>query len=234
MPLEETASWNLTPEQAIQLQKELARQVRLEPLDLEKVRYVAGCDISFNSNANAKTTPVFAGVVVLKLPSLEIVERVGVQTYSLFPYIPGLLSFRECPPLLQAWSRLGRKPDVLLADGQGIAHPRRFGIACHLGLLLNTPTVGVAKSILVGHHTPVPDMVGAWCPLMDKGEIIGAALRLKERAQPIYISPGHRITLENAIQLVVRCRGRMRLPEPTRQAHLYVNALRRGEISLNS
>lgn len=223
--------WNLTPQEAIQLQKKLAKEVRVEPLDVEKVNLVAGCDISFAAHA-AADTPVFAGVVVLERPHLTLKERVGVRTISPFPYIPGLLSFRESPPLLEAWERLTTRPDVLIADGQGLAHPRRFGIACHLGLLLDIPSIGVAKSLLVGHHESVPNDMGAWQPIVDRGEVVGAALRLKQNVAPIYVSVGHRVDLMSAIQLVLQCRGATRLPEPTRQAHLYVNALRRGEVSL--
>ncbi|CEK20646.1 Endonuclease V [Chthonomonas calidirosea] len=225
-------AWNLTPQEAVQLQKKLAEKVRVEPLDVENVRLVAGCDISFSAHASAEA-PVFAGIVVLERPQLTLKERVGVRTVASFPYIPGLLSFREAPPLLEAWARLSTHPDVLIADGQGLAHPRRFGIACHLGLLLNMPSIGVAKSLLVGHHEAVPNDVGAWQPVVDRGEVVGAALRLKQNVAPIYVSVGHRVDLMSAIRLVLQCRGLTRLPEPTRQAHLYVNALRRGEIPLD-
>ncbi|HZO91377.1 MAG TPA: deoxyribonuclease V [Chthonomonadaceae bacterium] len=221
--------WNVTQDQAKRIQRELAGQVRQEPLDVDSVRLAAGSDISFESALEQTSVPVYAGFVILQLPELTPVERAGVATISRFPYIPGLLSFREVPPLLEAWSRLTRRPEALIADGQGLAHPRRFGLACHLGLVLDLPTVGVAKSLLVGRHDSVPDEIGAWAPLVDKGEIIGAALRMRLGAAPVYVSVGHRIDLPSAIALVLRCRGKTRVPETTRQAHLFVNALRRGE-----
>jgi deoxyribonuclease V len=140
--------------------------------------------------------------------------------------VPGLLSFREVPPLLEAWEPLNTRPDALICDGQGLAHPRRFGIACHLGLLLDLPTVGCAKSILTGQHGPVGDTPGDWAPLTNRGEIIGAALRTRAGVSPVYVSVGHRCDLESAIALVRRCAGPTRVPETTRHAHRFVNALR--------
>ncbi len=175
------------------------------------------------------TTPVFAGFVTLELPALTVFEEAGAQTVSPFPYIPGLLSFRETPPLLEAWTKLQHKPDALLVDGQGRAHPRRFGLACHLGVLLDMPTIGVAKTLYVGKHEPVGENVGDWMPLLDKNEVVGAALRTRRKASPVFISVGHRVDLESAIALVLRCLGNTRVPETTRQAHEYVNRLRRAE-----
>jgi deoxyribonuclease V len=219
--------WDVTTEAARRIQRELAGQVRQEPLDAEAIRLVAGADISFEAAQEQTRTPVFAGFVTLQLPELSLVERAGVQTLARFPYIPGLLSFREVPPLLEAWSRLTRRPDALIADGQGAAHPRHFGLACHLGLVLDLPTLGVAKSLLVGTYDPVPDMVGAWTPLRYQGEVVGAALRTRVGVSPVFVSVGHKIDLPSAIALTLRCGGKTRVPETTRQAHLFVNTLRR-------
>ncbi len=220
--------WNLTPEEARALQRELAAQVRQEPLDIETVRWVAGADMSFDSAKDSLTPPVFAGMVTLQLPELTVIEQAGVQTVAPFPYIPGLLSFREVPPLLEVWSRLTIRPDVLIADGYGLAHPRRFGLACHLGLLFDIPTLGVAKTPFVGTHDPVPEPVGAWTPIIHRGETVGAALRTRTGVSPVYVSVGHRIDLPSAIALTLRCINKTRQPETTRHAHAYVNTLRRN------
>ncbi|MCA1816410.1 MAG: deoxyribonuclease V, partial [Acidobacteria bacterium] len=191
------------------------------------IKTVAGTDISFNKFE----TTVYAGVVVLALPSLEVVEEVGVVSESKFPYVPGLLSFRETPSVLEAWEKLKTEPDAVMFDGQGIAHPRRVGIASHVGLLIGRPTFGCAKSVLVGKYEEPNEERGSWSPLVDpkNGETVGAALRTKTRVQPIYVSPGHMIDLEGAIKLTLACDGGYRQPEPTRRAHHLVNALRRGE-----
>lgn len=216
--------WDLTPREAVALQKELRASVRVEPLK-GKVGTVAGCDISFN-----KFDPVvYAGIVVLRLPSLEVVEEVGVVSETKFPYVPGLLSFRETPSLLEAWEKLKAEPDAVMFDGQGLAHPRRVGIASHVGLMLERPTFGCAKSVLVGKYEEPAEGRGAWTPMVDKGETVGAALRTKTRVQPVFVSPGHLIDLEGAVELTLACDGGYRQPEPTRRAHLLVNALRRGE-----
>ncbi len=224
--------WDLTREEAVETQRMLAGRVREEPLDTANVRLVAGSDMSYERTDDQTTTPVFAGFVTLELPKLTVFEEAGVQSVSPFPYIPGLLSFRETPPLLEAWTKLRHKPDALLVDGQGLAHPRRFGLACHLGLLLNLPTIGVAKTLYVGKHEPVGENVGDWQPLLDKGEVVGAALRTRRKASPIFISVGHRVDLNSALALVLRCLGNTRVPETTRQAHEYVNRLRRNPALL--
>ena len=216
----------MTPREAVELQKTLRERVRVVPHKGE-IETVAGADISFN-----KYSPVlYAGIVVLRLPSLEVLEEVGVVSETKFPYVPGLLSFREASPVLAAWAKLKTEPDAVMFDGQGIAHPRRIGIASHVGLFLNRPTLGCAKSILVGQHEEPAEERGSWQPLVDPktDETIGAALRTKTRVQPIYVSPGHLIDLAGAIELTLRADGGYRQPEPTRRAHLLVNALRRGE-----
>jgi deoxyribonuclease V len=223
---EQLHDWEMTPREAVELQKRMRGQVRVAP-HRGRIETVAGADISFN-----KFTPViYAGVVVLRLPSLEVVEEVGVVSETAFPYVPGLLSFREAPSVLEAWAKLKTEPDAVMFDGQGIAHPRRVGIASHVGLFLNRPTLGCAKSVLVGRHAEPAEERGSWQPLVDpkNDETVGAALRTKTRVQPIYVSPGHLLDLAGAIELTLRADGGYRQPEPTRRAHHLVNALRRGE-----
>jgi deoxyribonuclease V len=216
--------WPKTPREAVELQKQLREEVRIAPLAAE-VKTIAGADISFN-----KFEPtVYAGIVVLSLPTLEVIEEVGVVSETRFPYVPGLLSFRETPSVLEAWSQLKTEPDALMLDGQGLAHPRRVGIACHVGLLIERPTLGCAKSVLVGkYEEPGPER-GSWTEMIHKDEVVGAALRTKRNVQPIFVSPGHLIDLKGAIDLTLQSDGGYRQPEPTRRAHLLVNALRRGE-----
>ncbi len=227
METETLHAWDVSPEAARALQTQWAAHVREEPLAVENVRTVGGADISFEAHDDPRATPVCAGFVTLDAAALQVIARRGVRTVARFPYVPGLLSFREAPPLLEAWAGLRERPDALLCDGHGRAHPRRFGLACHLGLLLDLPTCGVAKSLLVGTHGPVPEAVGAWTPLKHRGEIIGAALRTRQNVAPVYVSVGHRIDLDSAIALVLRGTTRYRLPETTRHAHAFVNALRR-------
>jgi deoxyribonuclease V len=181
---------------------------------LPVVQRVAGVDVGFENNGAVTR----AAVVVLSCPGLERLDQAVARQPTRFPYIPGLLSFRELPAVLEALERLSVEPDLLLCDGQGIAHPRRLGIASHLGVLIDKPTIGVGKSRLCGQHDLVPEGRGEWTPLIDRGEIIGAALRTRERVKPIYVSPGHRIGLETAIRYVMACTTRYRLPETTRQA----------------
>jgi deoxyribonuclease V len=213
--------WDLTPREAVEVQQRMRNMVRLRPL-ARPVGAIAGADISYNKFSET----VFAGLVVLSLPDLRIVETAGVRSVAKFPYVPGLLSFREAPSLLEAWERLKTKPDVLIFDGQGIAHPRRFGIACHVGVLLDWPTIGCAKSILVGRYGELGLEAGSRSPLVDKGEQVGVALRTKSKVAPVYVSPGHLMDLDSAVDLVLRSTTKYRLPEPTRQAHLLVNRLR--------
>lgn len=216
----------MKPKEAVELQKKLRERVRIEPLK-KTVETIAGADISFN-----KFSPVvYAGLVVMRLPSLEVIEEVGVVSETEFPYVPGLLSFRESPSVLEAWSKLKTEPDAVMFDGQGIAHPRRVGIASHVGLIINRPTLGCAKSVLVGKYEEPQAERGSWSELVDpkNGETVGAAVRTKTRTQPIFVSPGHLIDLEGAIKLTLSADGGYRQPEPTRRAHLLVNALRRGE-----
>jgi deoxyribonuclease V len=221
---EQLHDWTMTPREAVELQKSLRERVRLAPLKKE-IKTIAGADISFNKFS----TVLYAGIVVMSLPSLEVFEEVGVVSETKFPYVPGLLSFRESPSVLEAWAKLKVEPDAVMFDGQGIAHPRRVGIASHVGLIINRPTLGCAKSVLVGKYEEPKAERGNWTELIDKGEVVGAAVRTKTNVQPIFVSPGHLIDLESAIKLTLACDGGYRQPEPTRRAHHLVNALRRGE-----
>jgi deoxyribonuclease V len=216
--------WNLTPSEAIEIQKRLRSLVNNEPRRNE-VRRIAGADVSFNKFSET----IYTGIVVLSFPELEIIESVGIRSVAKFPYVPGLLSFRETPSLLEAWERLEAKPDVLMLDGQGMAHPRRFGFACHVGVLLDLPTIGCAKSILVGEHGELDPAAGSQTPLIDRGEQVGVALRTKKNVTPVYVSTGHLIDLASAVDLVLKSAPKYRQPEPTRQAHLLVNRIRRGD-----
>lgn len=209
-----TPVWDLTPAEAIALQRELAPQVVREDC-LGVVRRVAGIDVGFEA-AGAVTR---AAVVVLDFPSLGVVEQAVARRPTTFPYVPGLLSFREAPAVLAALAGLSGPPDLILYDGQGLAHPRRFGIACHLGLLTGIPSIGVAKSRLVGRFEPPGPERGAWSPLEDRGEVIGAVLRTRAGVAPLFVSIGWGIGLATAIHWVLACAPRFRLPETTRQAH---------------
>jgi deoxyribonuclease V len=218
-------SWDVSPAEAIQIQQRLRSAVILEPCEVNRIKLVAGADVSFDKGSDT----VYAAVVVLELPGLRIVAKGSAITETKFPYIPGLLSFRETPAVLKAWERLTCQPDAVMLDGQGIAHPRRFGIASHIGVWLDLPSVGCAKTVLVGSYDEPAPEAGSHTPLVDKGEVVGVALRTRDRTNPMFVSPGHRIDLETAIKLVMRCVGGYRQPEPTRQAHWYGNQLRRGE-----
>ena len=208
-------NWQATPDQAKRIQYELAGMVsRVNEVDA--VHTVAGVDIS----APDDTGLARAAVVVLSYPELEPLERRVVSKKVNFPYVPGLLSFRESPLILAACEELEATPDLILVDGQGIAHPRRLGLASHLGLLWDRPTIGCAKSRLCGEHKLVPPERGSYAEIIDNGEVIGAALRTKPGSPPMYISIGHKIDLNTAINWVLRCCRDQRLPEPTRLAHL--------------
>ena len=206
--------WNLMPAEAIALQQQLRQRVD-RTNRLPEVRHVAGVDVGFE----AAGTVTRAAVAVLSFPDLKLVETALARRPTQFPYVPGLLSFRELPAVLDALAGLKTSPDVILCDGQGIAHPRRFGIASHLGVLLDVPTIGVGKTRLVGRHAEPPDTKGAWVPLLDGEEAIGAVLRTRAGVKPVYVSSGHRVSLETAIRLTLACVTRYRLPETTRQAH---------------
>jgi deoxyribonuclease V len=204
----------VTPQQAREIQERLCSEV-LTCDALDRVSFVAGVDVGFENHGRVTR----AAVAVLRFPGLELAEQVISRQATRFPYVPGLLSFREVPAVLAALEQLHQIPDILLCDGQGLAHPRRFGIACHLGVLTGLPSIGVAKSRLVGTHAPVAEQRGAWQPLFNKQEVVGAVLRTRDKVKPVYVSIGHRLTLQTAIDYVMRCTTRYRLPETTRWAH---------------
>jgi len=216
-------SWELTPTEAVALQRQLACQVDART-PLVRWELIAGADVSYNRFSPT----VYAGVVVIRAADLTVIEKQGVVREVTFPYVPGLLSFRETPVLLEAFERLRCEPDVIMVDGHGYSHPRRFGYACHLGLLLDRPTLGCAKSRLIGSYKEPAKQVGCLAALKDEDEVIGQIVRTKLKTKPVFVSVGHKIDLPSAVRVVLAsCRG-YRLPEPTRQAHLHVNALRRA------
>jgi deoxyribonuclease V len=214
MPVQQVHPWKVTTSEARAIQLRLAGLVCREN-QVSRPKLVAGVDIS---------APRFHGrvrgtVVVLSYPELEVVEIGAVEQAVEFPYIPGLLSFRESPVILAAYGKLRSKPDLILVDGQGIAHPRRFGIASHLGVLLDVPTIGCAKSMLCGTHDVLGPEAGSTAGIEHEGEIIGMALRTKANVRPVYVSIGHKVDLAAAVSWVSKCCWGYRLPEPTRLAH---------------
>ncbi|MBZ5528852.1 MAG: endonuclease V [Acidobacteriia bacterium] len=240
-------SWNLTPREAARVRSE--RRGRWEGCDrfaegAGKIAYVAGCDAAYflggsqalgkrsRQGALREANRAIAGVIVYRFPDMIEVERVYAQAPLRFPYVPGLLSFRECPALLAAFRKLKHEPDVIFCDGQGIAHPRRFGLACHLGGLLDRPTSGCAKSRLIGEEREPGQRAGNWTALTvgsgGKKETIGAVLRTRDGVRPIYVSQGHRVTLETAIRLTLAVCDGSRIPRPTREADRYVGELKRA------
>lgn len=195
------------------IQEKLRHQVIIRD-DLGTVQYVAGVDVGFKNNYQITQ----AAIAVLSFPSLELIESAIAQIPTTFPYIPGFLSFREIPAIIEALKKIQTTPDLILCDGQGLAHPRRFGLACHLGVLLDIPTIGVAKSLLVGKHEELSLDKGSWQPLIDKEETVGLVLRSRTKVKPIYISVGHKISLPTAKDYVMKCVTKYRLPETTRWA----------------
>jgi deoxyribonuclease V len=206
--------WNVTPTEARAIQEQLRGQIRAKnPAGLKRIKYVAGIDISIRNDQ------AIAAIVVLDFKTLQVVDYALHAGPIPFPYVPGLLSFRECPAIIAAAEKLQVEPDLLMVDGHGISHPRRMGIAAHVGLLFDKPTIGCAKTRLTGKHEE-PDLnAGYYTDLWDKDEFIGAVLRTKDNCRPLYISVGHKIELPTALDLVLECGRGYRLPEPTRRAH---------------
>ncbi|TGD98605.1 deoxyribonuclease V [Methylobacterium nonmethylotrophicum] len=214
MDLVRRHDWDLTPTQAVALQRRLAAEVVADrPLDLDTVRLVAGVDVSVRNDRS------HAAIVVATFPDFRVVETVTALMPTPFPYVPGLLSFREGPVLEEAFGRLVSEPDVFLFDGMGTAHPRRIGIASHMGLWLQRPTIGVGKTRLCGRNAPLDEEKGARQPLVDKGETIGAVVRTRTGKHPLFISPGHLADIPTSVALVLACAPKYRLPEPIRLAH---------------
>ena len=213
--METLHSWQVSPAQALDIQRRLAAQVSRSS-EVTTPRFIAGVDISAQKAQGVAT----GAVVVLNYPELRVVETKVINGKLDFPYVPGLLSFRESPLILAACQGLSLTPDLILVDGQGVAHPRRMGLACHLGLFLNTPTIGCAKSLLCGKYEVPGVEPGSYAEVVDRGETIGVALRTKLRQKPLYVSIGHKVDLQAAIYWVLECCRGYRLPEPTRLAHL--------------
>jgi len=212
---------SLTAAQAIAYQQELRLQLKIETLD-KPIRIIAGADISFNKFEET----VYAGIVLFKYPQMEVIGHASAVSSTKFPYISGLLAFREVPALLDAWNKLEIKPDLMVLDGQGIAHERRLGIATHFGLITDIPTIGSAKSRLRGKYEEPANELFAQSPMYDREEVIGIALRSKKNCNPIFISPGHRVSMAQSVEIIKNCIRGYRIPEPTRQAHILVNQIR--------
>lgn len=213
-------SWRVTPKEAAEIQLKLKPRVCLNN-SFDKIKKIAGADVSYSGNK------AIGGVVVFEFPHLKPVEKQFFISSLEFLYIPGLLTFREGPALLGALEKIRNEPDLILFDGQGTLHPKRMGIATHLGLLLNIPTIGCAKSKLIGEYSLPGEEKGSYTLIKDKEEIIGAAVRTKRRVKPVFISPGNKINLATSIEIVLECIRKYRLPEPLREAHLLVGAIKR-------
>lgn len=215
MRIQHLHNWSVTPAQAVELQIKFARHVLLNDC-FKEINFVAGVDVGFPKGKDTTR----AAVAILDYPGLNLIESQVIDTPTQFPYVPGLLSFREIPPIIEALQHIQTEPDIILCDGQGIAHPRRFGLASHLGLILDKPAIGVAKSRLIGKYNLIPQRKGKWRPLLaNDDQILGAVLCTRNNVKPLFISPGHKISLKSAIHVVLNCTTRYRLPETTRIAH---------------
>lgn len=219
-------SWRVTPREAAQIQLRLRPKMELTDR-LPRIRRVAGADLAFDIEGRSS----IAGVVVYSFPEMHEIERLWAKSAVRFPYVPGLLSFREAPALLKVFARVRHAPDLIFCDAHGYAHPRRFGLTSHLGVLLDTPTIGCAKSLLIGAHASLPLEAGAWTPLQDGDEIIGAVLRTRTGVKPLYVTQGHRVSLQTALDFVRAVLDGFRIPRPTRDADHFVAAVKRGEYS---
>jgi deoxyribonuclease V len=247
MPVRFRHAWNVTPERARKIQLELREEWEGEDR-LGRIRIVAGADVAFvmtGSQALRSAGPrramreanrAIAGVVVYRFPQMEEIERAYAVRPLEFPYVPGLLSFREIPALLEALAKIRHTPDLIFCDAHGYAHPRRFGLACHLGVLLGRPSIGCAKSLLIGTHAEPAKARGSWAPITDRDargepEVIGAVLRTRDAVRPVYVSQGHRISLERAIELTLAVSDGFRIPRPTREADHFVRRIKREIVA---
>lgn len=212
--------WNLTEKQAIALQSELADKIILDD-DFFDIQRIAGVDVAYDKNSNK----LVAAAVVIDAKTHEIIEQSSAKDVAKFPYVSGLFSFRELPPIIDALNKLQTTPDLIVCDGQGIAHPRRFGLACHLGIIFDIPTIGCAKTCLIGEYSEPNKTSGSSTPLIDNGEVIGTVLRTQENVKPVYVSCGHRISLKTASEWILKLSPRYRLPETTRLADQNVKKL---------
>jgi deoxyribonuclease V len=209
--------------EAIAFQRELKDRV-IEARSFKTIKTLAGADLAILKEQKK----LVCGIVVFRFPDMSVIERVSAVVYEKFPYIPGLLSFREGPAIIEAYGKLSTKPDLLILDGQGRAHPRGFGIACHVGVILDVPALGVAKKRLYGTFEEPGEQPGSWSPLLSKeGDRIGAVLRTKKNTKPVFVSIGHKIDLPTALEIVSKCAKGYRIPEPTRQADKYVADLKK-------
>ena len=213
MKVKQRHLWPTTLEEAKAIQRQLQPEVITED-ELGLVQHVAGVDVGFEEDGKVSR----AAVAVLGFPDLQLQEKSIARCPTTFPYIPGFLSFREVPVILKALEIINITPDLILCDGQGLAHPRRFGLACHLGLWIDVPTIGVAKSLLIGQHEKLGEEKGSWQPLHDRGEIVGAVVRTRTKVKPVYVSSGNGVSLPTAIDYVLRCTTKYKLPETTRWA----------------
>lgn len=214
-------SWRVSVDDARDIQDRLRSKISYRPPS-RLPRLVAGADVSYDTDS----PNLHAAVVVLNLETLETVEEIAIESRATFPYVPGLLSFRELPPLIRLFRKLRSNPGLVVCDGQGVAHPRRFGIASHLGLLLDIPSIGCAKSRLIGSYLPPGPERGRSSPLRDGYEVVGAVLRTRSRVEPVFVSVGHRMSLAMAREAILRLTPSYRLPETTRRAHRLVNRMR--------
>lgn len=219
---------SLSISDAIAMQHELRKHISIQPIN-RKIQSIGGADISFDKY----TEIVHAGIIVMSYPDLVELERVSVVSSTSFPYIPGLLAFREVPALLEAWAKLKSKPDLMVLDGQGITHERNTGIATHFGLLTDIPSIGCAKSSLWGKFMEPENKILAHSPIFDKDQLMGFVLRTKKNCKPVFISPGHNISVHESLEIITACVKGYRIPEPTRKAHLLVN-MERINYSYNS
>lgn len=212
--------WKVTPKEAVKIQVELRERVTFQDA-FSEVKVIAGADVAFDKEEGC------GGVIVYTFPGLQEIERRGVRKKVDFPYIPGLLAFREAPVLLEAFAAIQTEPDLILFDGQGIAHFRRMGIATHMGILLNKPTIGCAKSRLMGSYEEPAVEAGSYSPLIDGGQTVGVVLRTRRQVQPIFISQGNKISLETCIDIVLKCVDGYRIPKPTREADRFVELIKK-------
>lgn len=216
---------HLTISEATVIQNNLRDSLIHAPLDKE-IKTIGGADISLNRFSDV----IYAGIVVLDFNTLKPLAYSLVKSKTSFPYVPGFLAFREVPALIEAYSQMVTKPDVIMVDGHGIAHPRRLGIAAHLGALIDVPTLGCAKKKLYGHFEEPSVSKNSFSPLMNKEELLGYVVRTKNKVKPVYISPGNQLSMEDSLQIAIHCTGNYRLPEPTRKAHEFVNRFRIGQL----
>lgn len=221
MNISDEHPWNVTYREAVHIQNQLRDRVAIKAVT-EEIKYISGLDVSYEKHTNR----VWAGAIVLEFPQLSKVEEKWSESEVSFPYIPTLLSFREIPALLDVLRKLEVEPDLILCDGQGIAHPRGIGLASHLGVLLDKPTLGCAKTKLVGEFNPVGQGKGEYAYLRYRDRVVGAVVRTRQGVKPLFVSPGHRVVLKDCIRFVLATCSAYRIPEPLRQAHNLVNSVR--------